>query len=219
MKPIADGFGKCFPNAKTTRLVGQKATEDAIRGAVGNATLVHIQSHGFYLPLERTDLNKNDRQPTGRSGLAVANANRGINQGDVESGIVWSSELATFDFTRSDLVVLSACETAKGTEVSGEGQLGLQRALATAGAKASLTTLWKVENASTITLMQRYYHHLFHGGADVSEALRRAKVEMLSMKGSDGSDADRPNRLPIRAWAPFVVFGNPTVRLQQDFDK
>ncbi|WP_419581091.1 CHAT domain-containing protein [Stieleria magnilauensis] len=210
---IAEMFDRQMAGSEIVRLTGQNATEAMIRDRVPGAGVVHILSHGFYLPIEDSGVDSQDRHPTSRAGLAVSNANRGINAADEGNGVLWADELAMLDFTHAKLVVLSACDTAAGTEAPGEGLLSLQRALATAGAESSVTTLWSIENLSTIALMQHFYRHLLIDGADVSEAVRLAKVSLIK-QGIRESGTGSSRRLPIRQWAPFVVFGNPTVEVQ-----
>nr|WP_161501193.1 CHAT domain-containing tetratricopeptide repeat protein [Rhodopirellula sp. SM50] len=211
---IEEAFGRRFAGSEVMRLTGQNATEAMIRDRARGARVVHLQSHGFYLPLEDSERDAQDRHPTSRAGLAVTNANRGINVADEASGILWADELAVWDLTAAQLVVLSACETAAGAKVPGEGHLSLQRALATAGAESSVTTLWSVENLSTIKLMQHFYHHLLVDGTDVSEALRRAKVSLMKQGNRESGGKATQQRLPIRQWAPFVVFGNPAINVR-----
>src|SRR4029434_7288742 len=71
----------------------------------------------------------------------------------------------------ADLVTLSACGTALGEEMSGEGILGLTRAFQYAGARSVLASLWSVQDAATADLMTRFYRHLRHGGSK-DEALQ-----------------------------------------------
>jgi CHAT domain-containing protein len=57
----------------------------------------------------------------------------------------------------ADLVVLSACETALGTQVRGEGLIGLARGFMYAGASRVVASLWKVEDQATASLMKQFY--------------------------------------------------------------
>ncbi|MEM9889079.1 MAG: CHAT domain-containing protein, partial [Bacteroidota bacterium] len=80
---------------------------------------------------------------------------------------------------QNDLVVLSACQTAIGTENSGEGLMSLARAFAYAGAPSLVASLWKVNNKSTSDLMTAFYRHL-NDDHSKSAALRQAKLDYLS---------------------------------------
>lgn len=80
----------------------------------------------------------------------------------------------------AELVVLSACQTALGREVSGEGVLGLVRGFMYAGSPRVVASLWKVDDRATAELMRRFYEGLLKRNLRPAAALRRAKVEMLS---------------------------------------
>jgi CHAT domain-containing protein len=96
----------------------------------------------------------------------------------------------------SDLIVASACETARGATVNGEGITGLPFAFHAAGSARSLLTLWKVDDAATARFVDAYFA-LLAKGEPPSRALRAVKLQFL-----------RDPRLgqPFY-WAPFVLFG------------
>ncbi len=73
-----------------------------------------------------------------------------------DDGLLQAWELMALDL-RADLVVLSACETARGRVAPGEGLIGLSWALFVAGSPASIVSQWKVESASTAELMQQFH--------------------------------------------------------------
>src|SRR5207344_546988 len=77
-----------------------------------------------------------------------------------DNGLLQAWEI--FDQMRidADLVTLSACGTALGKEMGGEGLIGLTRAFQYAGARSVLASLWKVEDKATGELMKRFYTHL-----------------------------------------------------------
>lgn len=76
---------------------------------------------------------------------------------------------------RPELVTLSACRTAMGEELPGEGLLGLSRAFLSAGASRVLASLWPVDDRATAELMTRFYGHLLVDGEPASRALQRAQ--------------------------------------------
>jgi CHAT domain-containing protein len=99
----------------------------------------------------------------------------------------------------ADLTVLSACQTALGQEISGEGIMGLMRAFLYAGSRSVIVSLWNVEDESTATLMATLYSHVAKG-LPLAEALRRAKEDLRKYR--DGRFAH-----PFY-WAPFIIFGS-----------
>jgi CHAT domain-containing protein len=82
----------------------------------------------------------------------------------------------------ADLVVLSACRTALGEDVRGEGFVGLTRGFFYAGAARLVASLWKVDDAATAELMTRFYAAMLKDGLAPAAALRRAQVELWSSR-------------------------------------
>jgi CHAT domain-containing protein len=78
----------------------------------------------------------------------------------------------------ADLVTLSACDSALGKEMGGEGLVGLTRAFQFAGARSVLASLWSVSDVSTADLMTRFYGYLREGRSK-DEALRAAQVDLI----------------------------------------
>ena len=79
----------------------------------------------------------------------------------------------------AELVVLSACDTALGKEVRGEGLVGLVRAFMYAGAKGVLASLWKADDEGTRRLMTGFYRSMLVDNLSPAAALRAAQVSML----------------------------------------
>jgi CHAT domain-containing protein/Tfp pilus assembly protein PilF len=97
----------------------------------------------------------------------------------------------------ADLVVLSACRTALGREVAGEGLVGLTRGFMYAGARSVVASLWDVSDAATATLMTRFYRGLFVDGLTPASALRAAQRSM----------AREPRWQAPYYWAGFELHG------------
>jgi CHAT domain-containing protein len=134
--------------------------------------------------------------PLLRAGLALASANHGIADGN-EDGILTALEAAQLDLQGTQLVVLSACETGTGEERDGEGVYGMRRALALAGARSQMVSLWTVDDAATVRLMEGYYRRLQQGEGR-AQALRSTQAEMRS----------RPETAHPFYWAPFIAVGD-----------
>ncbi len=99
--------------------------------------------------------------------------------GAPQDGVLRLEEIARLDLD-ADLVVLSACRTALGRELRGEGLLGLTRAFLHAGARRVMATLWEVQDESTAVLMERFYHGYLERGLPPGEALRQAQQSFLT---------------------------------------
>lgn len=99
----------------------------------------------------------------------------------------------------AEMVVLSACQTALGKEVKGEGFVSLGRAFAYAGAKRTVISLWKVDDEATSEFMLKFYHKLLKDGMSPSTALRKTQIEMLKSKKWE---------IPY-FWAAFIMEGEP----------
>ena len=110
------------------------------------------------------------RNPLAESGLALAGANAGA------SGLLSAEEMVGLDLRGARLVVLSACDTGRGAEVTGQGVLGLQAAVQAAGARALLMSLWPVDDDATAALMSAFYRGLWRDGLGPAEALRQAQA-------------------------------------------
>jgi CHAT domain-containing protein len=212
----ADALAKLLPLARILR--GARATEASLKKAKGPRVL-HIATHGFFLPAEpapRAEIaagpavagplvqiygphtggdSSGPENPLLRSGLALAGANKLSSGG--EDGILTALEAAGIDLWGTQLVVLSACETGVGKVTEGDGVHGLRRALVIAGAETLVMSLWQVDDKATRELMTGYYERLGQGEGR-SEALRQVQLKMLRSE----------RRSHPYYWASFVPTGN-----------
>ena len=104
------------------------------------------------------------------------------------------------------LVVLSACNTALGEHLAGEGILGLTRAFMYAGTPSVVVSLWSVNDQSTSVLMERFYFHLTNGKGK-AESLRLAKLDLIAWLKSNSDDEIGVYPSSPYFWAPFVLVG------------
>jgi CHAT domain-containing protein/tetratricopeptide (TPR) repeat protein len=100
----------------------------------------------------------------------------------------------------ADLVVLSACDTALGREVRGEGLVGLTRGFMYAGAERVVASLWEVQDRATARLMTDFYRGLIEEGRRPADALRRAQIQIME-------DPGQSLEFPYY-WAGFVLQGD-----------
>lgn len=184
-------------------LTGAYATEDAFKALSGNSPQVlHLATHGFFLPVvqkkagEVASVNAFTVQqnPMFRSGLVLAGGNaawKGREPQTGEDGILTAYEIAQLDLSNTDLIVLSACETALGELQGSEGVIGLQRALKLAGVKQMMVSLWRVPDKETVELMTMFYNYWL-SGQTTRDALRKAQLKMKE-------------KYPPFYWAAFVL--------------
>jgi CHAT domain-containing protein len=200
-------------------VVGAKATESAVKAA-RSPRILHLATHGFFLqdeelqpdldtrggflrpsfPVERRGPSRRYENPLLRSGLALAGANNAAQVTEGDDGLLTALEITGMDLYGTDLVVLSACETALGEVKTGEGVFGLRRAFALAGAKNLLMSLWPVNDETTANQMKAFYQNL--QTLPPAEALRQAQLETITeLKADYGGIA------PPALWAPFILQG------------
>lgn len=170
-----------------TLSLGKEANEAKIK-TVNSPSLVHVATHGFF----ETDDNKKkemeldfegikqEKNPLMKSGLLLTDAEHGlakeITDGS-ENGILTAYEAMDLDLQNTQLVVLSACETGLGDNVVGEGVYGLQRAFQIAGASATVTSLWKVNDEATQALMSTFMD-IYLENNDKAVAFREAQIKI-----------------------------------------
>lgn len=119
-----------------------------------------------------------------------------------DDGLLSPGDLAALPLA-ADLVVLSACRSAGGVVVDGEGIQGLTAPLLAAGARAVVATRWPIEDHETVAVIEDFYRALSRG-ATVGSALHEAKLAAMH------------RGVPTRDWASFAVIGDPTVRIPLD---
>jgi tetratricopeptide (TPR) repeat protein len=129
-----------------------------------------------------------------------------VNQTEGTDGYVTASEWPSYDL-RSDLMVLSACQTGAGKVMQGEGVMGLPYAFYVAGNKNTLMTLWSVLDKSTAEFIKRFFSKLNNGQTQI-DALTETKREFLKAKDNEDEEIEELEdyTLPL-FWAPFVLYG------------
>ena len=159
----------------------EAATTSAVLG-VSSPKILHIATHGFYYPSPATrksnsslawpEYNQLDN-PLVRSGIVLAGANNPTNAGE-NDGVLTALELLSLDLEGTKLVTLSACDTGRGDNISGEGLFGLQRALNIAGTRSMILSLWQVDDAATAAFMS-YFYEQANKGIGIDEALAKTQ--------------------------------------------
>jgi CHAT domain-containing protein len=173
---------------------GAEASEARLRALAQPPRVLHLATHGFY----RSAGTLQDR-PLLLAGVALAGANPALREAGWD-GILHAIEAQDLDLEGTELVVLSACETALGQIDYGEGVSGLVRALRTAGARNVLVTLRAVSDQGASAFMQLFYRHWLSQaeGSDPAAAFRAAQREGLTVAKGTGADP---------TWVQFVLVG------------
>lgn len=181
-------LGKLYGPARSRVYVGPAAREERVKAEAGGYRILQLATHGVL----------NDASPM-YSYVLLAQEDGNL----AEDGLLEAWELMNLNLN-ADLVVLSACETARGRVGAGEGVIGLTWALFVAGSPTTVVSQWKVESASTTELMMEFHRNLRRQtdeaapGMSTSRALQRAAKKMLARK---------ENSHPFY-WAGFVVVGD-----------
>jgi CHAT domain-containing protein len=198
---------------KTSVYTNQLALKTVVEQA-SNPRVVHLATHGFFLPdqqIKADATSPGESQPSGledpmlRSGLFFAGADRTLagepSAEGLDNGVLTAMEAGNLNLSGTELVVLSACNTGQGDVKNGEGVFGLRRALQEAGAQDVLMSLWSVPDKETLELMRRFYTKWL-SGMEIHGALKDAQLEMRQKveKNHDGKD------LPYY-WGAFVLVG------------
>ncbi len=181
----ADSIYELAKAAGSLEALDFRANRDIAIGAeLVNYRIVHFATHGFL----------DDSTPSW-SGLVLSLVDEHGHQRD---GFLKLQDIYNLRLN-ADLVVLSACRTALGKNVKGEGIVGLSRGFMYAGAKRVVASLWTVDDSSTAEFMTRFYRTLLKEHRAPAEALRSAQIEMAQQK----------HWAAPYYWAGFMLQGEP----------
>jgi CHAT domain-containing protein len=154
-----------------------------VQGDLQQYRYLHFATHSLF-----------DNEHPALSGLALSLVNE---QGAAQDGFVRLNDLFALRLN-AELVTLSACRTALGKELRGEGLIGLARGFMYAGTPRVIASLWDVNDEATAALMKRFYQHLLKDGQPAAAALRQAQLEL----------AKQPRWAAPYYWAGFVLLGD-----------
>jgi CHAT domain-containing protein len=163
---------------RPTIWLGSEASEDKFKNTdLTPFRFIHIATHGV-----------SDRQDGEASALTLSPGAGG------QDGLLTSDEAAKLKL-KSDLIVLSGCETGLGQKAGAEGIVGFNRNLLLAGTRCVCGSLWPVEDTWTEKLMTAFYKRFITGQFNKSKSLRLAKLDLLEQCANPSQ------------WAAFTLVG------------
>ena len=180
-------LGQLYGLNRSKVLIGDKATEDEVKNEAERYRLLHFATHAIL----------DDRNPM-YSRIMLSRPKTDKRQ----DGMLEAWELMKLDL-KAEMVVLSACQTARGRIGAGEGMIGMSWALFVAGSPTVVVSQWKVDSDRTTELMIEFHRNLVRSkrgskqSATKAEALKAASLKLLQ---------GRYNH-PFY-WAGFVLIGN-----------
>jgi len=205
---------------------GTAATEGDLRAGVAKPHVLHIATHGLYLPSAVETVPERAREapfvpkevagfqnPMFGSCLALAGSSdtvaawsKGVVPDPESDGLLMANEVAELDLAGTLLVALSACDTASGEATKGDGVLGLRRGFRMAGAENVISTLWPISDAATVAIMRQFYEGL--AASPPSTSLSATQREWL-VKLRDKPTPAEDDPLPVNGFYWAVNLAGP----------
>jgi CHAT domain-containing protein/tetratricopeptide (TPR) repeat protein len=180
----AEAIAELSPERSLVALDFDANRQMVMSGKLSDYRYLHFATHAYV-----------DDVFPGLSWLALSQVDR---KGQEQPGYLRLNDIYQLRLN-ADLVTLGACRTGLGKQLRGEGMISLTRGFIYAGAPRVMVSLWDVPDRETAQLMQSFYRNLLKQKLPVSEALRRAQVEMWEEARSNA---------PF-FWAAFGLQGDP----------
>lgn len=188
----ADAIAAAAPRGTSLVAKGFDASrETAMSAQLGEYQIIHFATHGVV----------NNEHPE-LSAMVLSKLDQ---NGVRKNGLMPLYDIYNLDLS-ADLTVLSACQTALGKDVKGEGLVGLAHSFMSAGSRSVVASLWKVDDRATAALMKDFYESMLRKGVAPATALRTAKLKMIQ---------DKRWRAPFY-WAGFVFQGDYESRVEME---
>jgi CHAT domain-containing protein/Flp pilus assembly protein TadD len=177
-----DAIVQLYPIGTVSTFFGTKATESTLKSSqLSEYKKLHFALHGMI----------NQDRPEFSSLVFSADTSA------KEDGYLTLREILDLHLN-ADLVVLSACKTALGQQIRGEGMKSFARAFLYSGTPSVVVTLWNVSDQSTVEFMKSFYSNLESRSMNKAEALRNAQIKLIRS----------PQYSHPYYWAPFVLVGD-----------
>lgn len=164
----AESILAMVPQNRRMAALGFSATRTAVMSEdLKRYRIVHFATHALL----------NDEHPDLSSlVLSLVDGNGKAQNGFLRLRDIYNLQLA------AELVVLSACDTALGKEVKGEGLMSMVRGFMYSGTPRVMASLWKIDDEATAELMKEFYKHLLQEGMTPAAALRQAQITQMQKK-------------------------------------
>ncbi len=176
----ANALKKLFPDA--TVLTGEDAQETSFKQKAADFRYLHLATHGFV----------NDGSPLLSSVIMAKPDGKSSEDGFLTAREIYGLNL------NAEMTVLSACNTARGENRTGEGVIGLTWALFVAGCPTQVVSQWAVDDKSTALLMGRFYENLKVRNIAKAASLKEAETWLRKQNAKYSHPY---------YWAPFVLNG------------
>src|SRR5215471_3882620 len=173
-------LARIYGRANCKIVTREQAREETLKADAGSYRVIHVAAHCVL----------DDRNPM-YSGLILSSAD------PEEDGVLEAWEIMRLNL-RAELVILSGCETARGSVSAGEGIIGVNWAFLIAGVPATVVSQWSIDSARTADLMIEFHKRLATPSARTkAEALRQAELKLLHTRYNH----------PVY-WAGFILMGD-----------
>jgi CHAT domain-containing protein len=184
LDPLPNSLNE-IENTKGQKFIGVTATKQQFLSTLSSYPVIHLATHAV--------------ARAGKDGLSFIAFSPGINNS--HDFLLYEEEIYNLPLEKTKLILLSACETASGDLVRGEGIMSLSRAFTYAGCPDILTTLWNANDFSTGYLTSKVHHYL-NARYSIDHALQQAKMDYLMDKSVN------PRLKHPFYWSHFIFIGN-----------
>lgn len=174
----------------TSPLLSNAATSSLVKQLLNERDVVHLATHAI----------ADKRSPLLSKLLLSKDRSRELETHHASSGFLQATEIYGMKFSRTRLVVLSACQTGIERVYQGEGAIGLARPFIASGVPVVVGSFWPVESETTADLMISFHKHRKQEYVSTVEALRRAQLEILHKQQQSSSPKNYD-------WAAFSAIG------------
>ncbi len=191
---VVSALTQGFPGIEIRRLQNDAATVSAVESSLVGNRFVHFATHGIFLEPDRSAslMRAQGWESQLDAGVVLAPASELAQQGVVLEELPYrrladvmlsAAQVAQLNLSSTELVVISACNSALGHAVAGQGVVGFESALDQAGAQACISALWEVSDPATALLMADFYKRFATGDTQASPYASLAATQRAMLSG------------------------------------